>query len=64
MIGQMATILGGAGININGMVVGKTIQDGTNIMAIAVGDDIPNNIMLQLRGIEGILDVKLIDCRH
>ncbi|MDO4204163.1 MAG: phosphoglycerate dehydrogenase [Selenomonadaceae bacterium] len=64
MIGQMATILGGAGININGMVVGKTIKDGTNIMAIAVGDDIPNNIMLQLRGIEGILDVKLIDCRH
>lgn len=63
MIGQLATILGAAGININGMVVGNTINDGTNIMAIAVGDDIPNNIMLQLRGVEGILDVKLIDCQ-
>ena len=62
MIGQMATILGKANININGMQVGSTTQSGTNIMAIAVGDDIPNDIMLQLSGIEGILDVKLIHC--
>lgn len=62
MIGQMATILGKAGININGMQVGSTTKSGTNIMAIAVGDDIPNDIMLQLSGIEGILDVKLIHC--
>lgn len=61
MIGQVATILGTAGININGMQVGVH-DDNTNIMAVAVTDDIPNNIMLQLRGIEGILDVKLIDC--
>ena len=62
MIGQMATILGSAGININGMQVGSTAKSDTNIMAIAVGDDIPNAIMLQLRGVEGILDVKLINC--
>ena len=30
--------------------------------SIAVGDDIPNDIMLQLRGVEGIIDVKLINC--
>lgn len=47
MIGQMATILGSAGININGMQVGSTPKSDTNIMAIAVGDDIPNDIMLQ-----------------
>ena len=64
MIGQMATILGKANININGMQVGSTTQSGTNIMAIAVGDDIPNDIMLQLSGIEGILDVKLIHCEN
>lgn len=29
-------------------------------MAIAVQDDIPNDIMLKLRSIEGILDMKLI----
>lgn len=63
MIGQMATILGSAGININGMQVGSMKKDkDTNIMAIAVGNDIPNDIMLQLRGIQGILDVKLINC--
>ncbi len=62
MIGQMATILGKAGININGMQVGSTTESGTNIMAIAVGDDIPNDVMLQLSGIQGILDVKLIHC--
>ncbi len=63
MIGQIATVLGKAGININGMQVGSgKAGRGTNIMAIAVGDDIPNDIMLQLRGIQGILDVKLINC--
>lgn len=62
MIGQMATILGKAGININSMQVGKTSESDTNIMAIAVGDDIPGDIMLQLRGIDGILDVRLINC--
>ena len=63
MIGQVATVLGTAGININGMQVG-TQEGNTNIMAVAVSEDIPNNIMLQLKGIQGILDVKLIDCGH
>lgn len=62
MIGQMATILGKAGININSMQVGSTTKSGTNIMAIVVANDIPNDIMLQLRGVDGILDVKLINC--
>ena len=62
MIGQVASVLGSAGININGMQVGSTPKSDTNIMAIAVGDDIPNDIMLQLRGVEGIIDVKLINC--
>ena len=62
MIGQIATILGKAQININGMQVGNTTESGTNIMAVAVNDDIPNDILLQISGIEGILDVKLIHC--
>ncbi|MDO4281660.1 MAG: phosphoglycerate dehydrogenase [Peptococcaceae bacterium] len=64
MIGQIATILGKAAININGMQVGRTTESGTNIMAVAVDDDIPNDILLQLSGIEGILDVKLIHCEE
>jgi len=62
MIGQISTVLGQAGINISGMQVGKTTQENTNIMAIAVQDDIPNDIMLKLKGIDGILDMKLINC--
>ncbi|MDY6029418.1 MAG: phosphoglycerate dehydrogenase [Acidaminococcaceae bacterium] len=64
MIGQIATILGKAGININGMQVGKTDAAGTNMMAIAVENDIPNDILLSLRGIEGIIDIKLINCKN
>lgn len=62
MIGQMSTILGQAGINITGMQVGKTTDNDTNIMAVAVKEDIPNDIMLKLRAIEGILEIKLINC--
>ncbi len=62
MIGQIATILGKANININGMQVGATTESGTNIMAVAVTNDIPNDVILQLSGIEGILEVKLIHC--
>ena len=62
MIGQISTILGQARINITGMQVGRMTQAGNNIMAIAVQDDIPNDIMLKLRSIDGILDMKLIHC--
>ena len=62
MIGQIATILGKAGININGMQVGNTAINNTNIMAIAVSTDITNDILKEISGIEGILDVKLINC--
>ncbi len=64
MIGQMAGILGRAGININGMQVGRTTQEGTNIMAVAVSTDIPNDVLVALRGIEGILDLSVINCER
>ena len=62
MIGQISTILGQAHINIMGMQVGRMTKSGNNIMAIAVQDDIPNDIMVKLRSINGILDMKLIHC--
>mgnify|MGYP002606974551 FL=1 len=62
MIGQISTILGEAQINITGMQVGKMTKKGTNIMAVAVENDIPNDVMLKLRAIDGILDMKLIHC--
>jgi D-3-phosphoglycerate dehydrogenase len=62
MIGQISTILGQAGINIAGMQVGRMTAKGMNIMAIAVQNDIPNDIMLKLKAIDGITDMKLINC--
>lgn len=62
MIGQIATILGKANINIASMQVGKTTIEGTNIMAIAVETDISNDVMMQLRAIEGMLSINLINC--
>ena len=44
------------------MQVGKTTDTDTNIMAVAVQADISNDIMIKLRAIEGILEVKLINC--
>lgn len=64
MIGQMATILGKAGININGMQVSRTTKEGTNMMAVALEKDIPRDILLQLKSIHGILDIKVIHCEH
>lgn len=62
MIGRIAGILGQAGININGMQVGRTPRAGTNIMAVAVDTDIPNDVMVALRAIDGILDLRVINC--
>lgn len=62
MIGQIATILGRQGININSMQVGRTAQDKTNIMAIAIGDDINGDVLVQIKNIPGILGAKLINC--
>ena len=64
MIGQMSTILGEAGININGMQVGQTTTEGTNMMAVALEKDIPNDVLLKLKSIHGILDIKVIHCEH
>ena len=62
MIGQIATILGQAGINITGMQVGETAGSEESIMALAVKEDIPSDILLKLRGIDGLLDIKVIHC--
>ncbi|MBQ0067823.1 MAG: phosphoglycerate dehydrogenase [Phascolarctobacterium sp.] len=64
MIGQIATLLGKAGININGMQVGSTPKADTNIMAIAVGKEIWVDILKQIRAIDGIIDVKMIQCEE
>lgn len=64
MIGQVAGVLGSAGININGMQVGASNDKGINVMAVAVDKDIPTAVLPSLMNIEGIKDVKVIHCEH
>lgn len=45
MIGQVAGVLGAAGININGMQVGASNDKGINVMAVAVDKDIPTAVL-------------------
>lgn len=64
MIGQVASVLGSAGININGMQVGASADKGTNVMAVVVDKDIPTAVLPALMNIDGIHDVKVIHCEH
>ena len=62
MIGQMAGILGKAGVNINGMQVGASKDKNTNIMAVAIDKDIPSAILPILANIDGIHGITVIHC--
>lgn len=62
MIGQMAGILGKAGVNINGMQVGASKDKNTNIMAVAIDKDIPSAILPVLANIDGIHGITVIHC--
>lgn len=61
IIGQVGTILGNDGINIDSMQVGRTDVTGTNIMAMAVDSDVPASVMLKINAVDGILGAKLIN---
>lgn len=61
VIGKVGTILGEEGINIASMQVGRTQTSGTNIMALAVEADVPNDVMLKIKGVDAIFDAKLVN---
>ncbi|MCR5447402.1 MAG: phosphoglycerate dehydrogenase [Schwartzia sp.] len=61
IIGKVGSIMGDAGINISGMQVSKTEQEGTNIMVLIVDNDIPDDIMAKVKSVDGIFGAKLIN---
>jgi D-3-phosphoglycerate dehydrogenase len=61
IIGKVGTLMGEHGINISGMQVGKTEVSGTNIMVLAVDNDIPADILAKVTAIDGIFGAKLIN---
>ena len=61
IIGKVGTILGEHGINIGGMQVGRTETAGTNIMTIVVDNEVPASVMLKIKALDGIVDLKLVN---
>ena len=61
IIGKVCTILGDQNINIASMQVGSTTTAGTNIMAIAVDQDVPTPLMMKIKAIDGILGTQLVN---
>ena len=61
VIGTIGTFLGVHGINISGMQVGKTEVEGTSLMVLTIDHDIPAGVLKDVKGIDGIIDAKLVN---
>lgn len=60
VIGNVATALGNANINISNMDVGKTEQQGSALMLIATSSPVPDDMVAELRTMPGIVSVATI----
>ncbi|HOO55237.1 MAG TPA: phosphoglycerate dehydrogenase [bacterium] len=60
MIGKVGMLLGESNINIAGMQVGREKVRGNAVMAIAVDDDVPAEMMKKIRKFGGIRSAKLV----
>lgn len=60
MIGQVGAIMGQHGINIAGMQVGRHEIGGEAIMMLNLDDPVPEEVLKQVRRVEGIKDARVI----
>jgi len=60
MVGQFGTILGSHGINIGWMNFGRNRPGGEALMAFNVDQPIPAEVVEKIRGLSGVLEVKLV----
>jgi D-3-phosphoglycerate dehydrogenase len=60
VIGPCCLVLGKNNINISGMQVGRAEIGGTTIMVLNVNSEVPEEILKEMRAVEGIIDAKLI----
>ncbi len=61
VIGTVGTLLGEASINISGMQVGKTEQEGTSLMVLTVDENISAETVAKVKAIDGIFDAKPVN---
>jgi D-3-phosphoglycerate dehydrogenase / 2-oxoglutarate reductase len=61
MIGRVGTIIGGHGINIAFMNVGRKKVEGKAVMGLALDDPLPDNVLVELRSIPGVDGVRAVE---
>ncbi len=61
MIGAVGSILGGSGVNINDMGVGRSPTGAAALMAISTSEAVPAAVVDTIRAREGVIDAKAIE---
>ena len=61
MVGRIGTILGEADINIASMQVGRDAPRGQAMMILAVDDAVADDVVLRLRGVFGMSDLRYVE---
>lgn len=60
LIGPVGTLIGDHGVNIAGMQVGRQERGGKAVMFLAVDSSISRDLLEEIMGIDGVLDVKYV----
>jgi len=60
IIGPCCMVLGEMNINIAAMQVGRLAKGGESIMVLSVDTEVPQSAIEQIKGIEGVIDVRLV----
>jgi L-serine deaminase len=61
VIGNVATALGGAGVNIDDMDVGRSPSGEAAMMAIATSQAVPDSVVAAVRALPDIIDARAIE---
>lgn len=60
MIGRVGTLVGGHGVNISDMRVGRHAPKAKAVMVLSVDDDVPAEVLRDLRNIPGVTSVRWV----
>jgi D-3-phosphoglycerate dehydrogenase len=61
MVGEVGTLIGRAGVNIDDMHIGRTANSHQAVMVIATSDPIPQEVVEELRATPAIIAVRSLD---
>ena len=61
MVGKVGTVLGQNNVNIATMDLGRSTKDKRAMMMISIDENISDEVMTELKAMEGIIDVSILD---